>query len=62
MICNFSDLLIYNMNGTKGLCKFFHKKLLSYYFIKIINLAHIQVGTKKIYYLIEIINLSSINL
>ena len=40
MICNFSDLLIYNMNGTKELYKFFQKILLSYYFIKIINLAH----------------------
>ena len=39
-ICNFSELLIYDMNRIKGLGKVFKKKkLLSHYFIKIINLA-----------------------
>ena len=53
MICNFGELLTYNMNRNKQLCKVF-KKSLSYYFIKIIDLA--KSGPKN-YYSINVINL-----
>ena len=39
MKCNFDELLIYDMNSTKKLDEVFKKYILSYYFIKIVNLT-----------------------
>ena len=47
MICNFSKLLISDMNGTNVLYTAFKKKLLSYCFIETINLPHSPKSDRK---------------